>query len=751
MTFLNTSLLAGAAAFAIPLVIHILNRSRYRTVEWGAMHLLESVIRVNHRRFRMDQLILLLIRCAIPALLAFCLARPVLTGNRVLEGNQPAGIVILLDNSYSMDRSRGVQTHFQMAIDSATQIISNAPRGSQFSVIAMGGRPTPLFDQPIFDQQAAISRLKQMDSGFGAADVASSFEVASQVISKMTTARRELIVISDFQQSDWNAYATAGNRGLRQSLDNAPIQADLHLMPIGFATTFKKRDQPSSELSSEKAPANISVDGIQIASQAIAVGQTVPVRTAIHNHGDETQSARIILRIDGKQTSVTQTFLAADSTSQTLLTCEFDTPGSHVVEVEAISDDDVSTDNKLAAAITVWEDLKIVIVDGAVSREPLKSESDYLSIALTPFTFGRVQLADLISTRTVTLENLNKDAISDARVVILANVSRLNDQQLEFITQFVRLGGSLLVTAGNQVDLNWYRQKFYSSGQGPLPLPFGERQGTADSSESSPSSIRRIARQHFDHPALDFFNEPSNGDLSDAIIEQWYSMDTTSPEDITVVARLNNGDPLLVEKPFGQGTVFQFATTCDTDWTDLPTSSVWVPFVQQIAVTLASRISPPRNIETGQSAILILDEASADTAPTATETDSSSATMVSVSTPSGLAESLSIQTNQNHRAVEFNGTRKPGIYTMTLPSGAPVHFVATTSPVESRLQTISAAQLNDVAEALDARLPGSAAEYLKQDQLRRNGQEIWKYALALLLAFMASETILQQRFARAIQ
>lgn len=33
MTFLNGALAFGALAFVIPLIIHILNRSRFRTVE----------------------------------------------------------------------------------------------------------------------------------------------------------------------------------------------------------------------------------------------------------------------------------------------------------------------------------------------------------------------------------------------------------------------------------------------------------------------------------------------------------------------------------------------------------------------------------------------------------------------------------------------------------------------------------------------------------------------------------------------
>ena len=58
MTYLNGILGWGALAFSIPLIIHLLNRSRYREVQWGAMHLLESVIRVNHRKFHLEQLLL---------------------------------------------------------------------------------------------------------------------------------------------------------------------------------------------------------------------------------------------------------------------------------------------------------------------------------------------------------------------------------------------------------------------------------------------------------------------------------------------------------------------------------------------------------------------------------------------------------------------------------------------------------------------------------------------------------------------
>src|SRR5215218_3247386 len=112
MTFLNAALLAGAAALAIPILIHIFHKSRFQVVKWGAMHLLEAVIRTNQRRIRIEQIILLVIRAAIPVLLALCMARPVWTGVQKLLGDTKTSTVVLLDNSYSMEGSHSGVSNF---------------------------------------------------------------------------------------------------------------------------------------------------------------------------------------------------------------------------------------------------------------------------------------------------------------------------------------------------------------------------------------------------------------------------------------------------------------------------------------------------------------------------------------------------------------------------------------------------------------------------------------------------------------
>lgn len=102
MSFLNGILLAGAAAFLIPLLIHLLNKRRVQTVRWGAMHLLQEVLKQRKRRFRIEQWLLLMTRIAIPIVLALCLARPVMSALNQIPGFGKTSAALVLDDSFSM-------------------------------------------------------------------------------------------------------------------------------------------------------------------------------------------------------------------------------------------------------------------------------------------------------------------------------------------------------------------------------------------------------------------------------------------------------------------------------------------------------------------------------------------------------------------------------------------------------------------------------------------------------------------------
>src|SRR5678810_231148 len=96
--------LAGALAMSIPIIIHILNRRRVKTVTWAAMEFLLRATKKNRRRLRCEQWLLLATRCAVVLLLGMALARPLGCENptMALMGGRSGVSVFVIDNSYSL-------------------------------------------------------------------------------------------------------------------------------------------------------------------------------------------------------------------------------------------------------------------------------------------------------------------------------------------------------------------------------------------------------------------------------------------------------------------------------------------------------------------------------------------------------------------------------------------------------------------------------------------------------------------------
>ena len=102
-SFLNPWMLAGLAGVLLPVIAHLLSRKKYDLVEWGAMQFLELDPSAK-RKIRLEELLLLLVRMGVVALVVLALARPWI-GSHWLGGfvsTQSRDLVLVIDGSYSM-------------------------------------------------------------------------------------------------------------------------------------------------------------------------------------------------------------------------------------------------------------------------------------------------------------------------------------------------------------------------------------------------------------------------------------------------------------------------------------------------------------------------------------------------------------------------------------------------------------------------------------------------------------------------
>src|SRR5262245_43617840 len=95
--------LPGAALLSLPLIIHFINRLRFRRVKFAAMEFLLASQQRNRRRILLEQLLLLLLRLIVVAALVMLVARPLLNPEQfALLRGQKTHHVVLLDDSGSM-------------------------------------------------------------------------------------------------------------------------------------------------------------------------------------------------------------------------------------------------------------------------------------------------------------------------------------------------------------------------------------------------------------------------------------------------------------------------------------------------------------------------------------------------------------------------------------------------------------------------------------------------------------------------
>ncbi|MFP6887899.1 MAG: BatA domain-containing protein [Opitutales bacterium] len=788
MSFLNGALLAGAAAFLIPLIIHIFNRSRFQIITWGAMHLLESVLRVNRKQVQLEQIILLIIRCAIPILLALCLARMVVTEwgpfvtrlilplaalgflilvalvpsmkklfgtlcaacllavavieagvyqlgsekDKVtsLSGEVPASTVILLDDSFSMRAGKG----FEKASAFTSGLLENLKKGSDASIIRMGGEVSPVFAKPTSETNELGQRAEKLVAAYDKVDVAESFSEGVRTVLQGRNAKREIILVSDFRKADWNQMG-ASLADLKKSIDGEPVPPEITFIDVG-----------------SESKNNVSVESIELSASTVGVGQKIHVRAEVVNHGSSEYKGDLPVRLYDENNSTktmaeTIISLKPNETGQVLFTHVFDKAGSRVVTVDADPGDGLREDDKRSASITVLERIGVLLVDGNPSEEWLAGETDFLKLALTPFgeavAKGSAQTKDLIDATVAPIHRFDPDSqLVNQSVVVLANVSKMSDEQVTAIGNFVRNGGGLWICLGDQVDATWYNSALGPEAQDILPLPVLSLGGSV-----TDDSLRtRVVASHFEHPALTIFNDRRNGNLADADVWAWLRLgedDANRLGSATVLARLETGDPFIAEKKLGKGVVIQSACSIDGDWSNMPVRSCYLPLVQQLASYLADQVTPPRNLPAGATLAHFLPEKDAGK-------------KINVQGPDGISSVKAVKRG-SQAVVEFSGTRRPGTYAMTGDGVETARFVVNSSPRESLLARLTDEEIATRATALGLEpneIIKSADDdpvldqYLKLDGQRKFGRETWKILLWTLLGLVFVELILQRIFGR---
>src|SRR5579872_764528 len=285
--------LPGALLVSIPIVIHFINRLRFRRVKFAAMEFLLASQQRNRRRLLLEQLLLLLLRIVAVAALVMLVARPLIDPERFsLFQGQKTHHLVLVDDSGSMRDRLGDASAFDAGLDVIRKIAAEGERkpDTQTLTLLLLSNPT----QPVYTQEnlnkdfvsQLEGKLKGLHCSHRALDLAVGAEAARKMLAELGGAARNFHLISDFRQNNWE--------------DDTALAASLREMDLDKVTVNLVKTVAESH-------PNLGITDLSGIVDVAAVNVPLRLSVKVRNYGDEVaRDVRLTVLVDGQKRPATE-------------------------------------------------------------------------------------------------------------------------------------------------------------------------------------------------------------------------------------------------------------------------------------------------------------------------------------------------------------------------------------------------------------------------------------------------------------
>lgn len=758
--FINPGLLIGAALCVVPLLIHLLNRQRHKPMAWAAMRFVLAAHRRTRRRARLENLLLLLLRMAAVALLAFCVSRPFSGPRSPLSGltESRRDLVVVLDGSASTGYRREVNTVFEGIVDRARELVLglDSSRGDRARLILAGRHPRLLSWR---SPEEALSLLGTLSVPTDESlDLAATFaEVARLAEEQAGDGGRtglEIRLLTDLQR-----------RSFEPRLGGGPEATDAPGAPR-FVEQLERLSELGAKVLVEDlgptlaTPPNLTVAAVVTDAPYLAPGAPIEFEVRVENWGPTLETGvRVTLEVDGERRPSRLLEVPARSSASASFSVVFQRSGTHVL-VGKIDADRLAVDDQRVQIVTVPPPARVLLVNGQPQFEIDRDEVGFLAAVLEPPVGDDLRSGSgsgaPFDVRVIERHELGDGLdLGEFDVIVLANVPVLSQALVERLEQRVAAGASLILTVGDQVVAEAYNQRLFSAdGSGLLPAELGSPVAVRDRR----TSYFRVAEFDTQHPIFAFFrDERWRPLLTEVPIYEFLSArpltlggaapeaqegiretgeDADSPTETggiaRVLARLDDeaGSPLLIERSYDRGKVFLWLTTIDHDWTRLPESPrTLVPLVHEWMRYAASPERAPRNLTVGGPFIAEV---------------SSFPRSLSVAQPDGSRRALPGEPEPlgpgSWRLPAVTATDRVGAYALEIEGEESIPFSVQLELHEGDLERLTETELTALHPAL-ALVGSSGAQdpSLPEDAAQRG--ELWRLLAMACLAVLVAESL----------
>lgn len=699
---------------ALPILIHLIFRRRYRRMPWAAMSFLLAAAKRSARRLRLEQWLLLLARIAAVVLLGFAVARPFLPWSAALPlAGGRVHRILLIDNSGSMNAvGEGGTTRLERARNAALALLESLPRDDTFTLVTLAAPAGAPVAYPSSDRRLLREQIATLPSTQRLTDVQGGVARAREILADASAAPGNVLayVISDFAAPQWHPARPGETPPAIEAINQLGEDVPVTLVRV----------EPGQEQ-------NIAVTDVALETRLSAVNVPIGVTAELTNFGPAAVR-NVALQVERDRTIVRRFGrgelppIEPGERIRVTFSMLFPTPGAHqlLATVSTEGPDALEPDNMRHVSVEISESTEVLLVDGRPGDTLLTGSAGYLATALSPALPEGEERPAPVRAAVITEAELPTEVLGDYQLVGLCNVARLPEAQWTALARYVGDGGALLVTAGDLVHADNYNQHGYAAGNGVLPAALGARALPED----DPNAAVQFDRKELLHTIVrDFAEQPDSG-LFLARVRQYLAAEPDAQRG-RVVLRYSDGGAALILGGYGRGKTALLTTSADMTWSNLPARGDFVSLVSNLAAYLTGERGDRRNAVVGQTLHEPL-------------TAQQSAQPIRIRKPDGALEPGTLVAEGDALALQFGPVERAGLYTVvvgTQPEG-PV-FAVNVDPEESDVRTAATAELAGVA--------GGGVRVISEADLSQRAAEagrVREYAGALL--YLAAALLLAE-------
>ncbi len=690
LTFLNSAVLVGLAAIAIPILIHLFTRKKTKVVYFSTLKFLKELQKQKIRRLKLRQILLLILRTLVILALVMAFSRPTVrsTDSASLQSGAQITAVIILDNTLSMGRLSEGRRLMDYAKDLAANVASLMRQGDEIYVVYPHAPPKLAHEGARYNLETVQDLIADTELSYERTDYAAALALANQLMLQSNNINKEVYLIGDLQK---NGLQTGADGNGSKLLSN---DIKLFVLPVTANDNI----------------ANLAISELRLSNQILEKDKVAEVQARIQNTTQNpVQNKLAHLFVNGKRLGQDVVNLEPQAAANLVFRIVPDQTGFQSGYV-LLEDDDLLEDNRRFFAFNISDEIPVLLV----GNRP--QDTHYLKLALRP----EREVASYIDIKETNANGLESEELSNFQVVILSNVPKLASSEVQKLQSFVKSGGGLLLFLGADVDLRSYNEHLHKK----LNLP-----------DLTQTLNRKNREQFLTLGKIDYTHPIFRGVFTDEKYVESphvrFAVDVQTDDQVDKIIEYSNGAPFLFEAQLQQGRILYVTTSISRDWSDLILRGLFVPLVNRSVMYLSGGASAENE------QLLIGEEIRY-----ASERITAGARLA-IEKPDGALVKIKPEVTRGNYLVRFGQTNMPGTYKLLDGDRLVMQWAVNYDPQE--LQTSGAFEMAQLADEVDeSRLYviERGEEIAARLNQTRFGRELWKILAVIALIAIVMETAL---------